>query len=186
MASTSRQDGWAVANSTTVLKPADAYVVKCCHEAGVVKIFVCILTPEFRCPLNIPEGVGTGALPLRTGTADVWFGSTGMTSSAYSGNEDGGSDMQILQPFSGALEEIHLQRLSLERVEAALFPGGPGAGPTNYYMWDYSQPKARSHWANRTAAVINQVGAVTSQWVSTLPTCVLFALCFLRLLPCCV
>jgi hypothetical protein len=66
--------------------------------------------------------------------------------------------------FSGALEEIHFQRLSLENATAAVWPGGPGAGPVNYYMFDYSKAMSRRHWANHTARLINEVGATTGQW----------------------
>eukprot|EP01052_Picozoa_sp_SAG31_P014236 SAG31_NODE_876_length_11307_cov_3.506781_12_plen_407_part_00 len=75
-----------------------------------------------------------------------------------------GAETLLQHPFSGALEEIHLQRLSLENVSAALWPGGPGQGPTNYYMYDYSQPQARDYWANKTATLINHVGAIAGQW----------------------
>ena len=74
------------------------------------------------------------------------------------------ADGSLVAPFSCALEEIHLQRLSLENATAAVWPGGPGAGPVNYYMWDYSKPAARDFWANRTASLINEIGAVVGQW----------------------
>ena len=183
--------GWVFANSTTALAPDEAYVIKVrkrhflshlyinaiilprqardkhrenskksgvfsqgTHEGGRVKLFICQLTADFRCPLRQPEGVGQGVLPLHSGASDVWFGARGRSS----------ADGSLLDAFSGAFEEIHLQKLSLENATAAVWPGGPAAGPVNYYMYDYSNAAARSYWANRTARLINEVGAVTAQW----------------------
>ena len=145
--------GWVTANGTTVLLPGEAYVVKATHEGGRIKIFACQLTFDFRCPLHQPEGTGHGLLPLQTGTADVWFGARGRSANG-----------SLIDAFRGALEEIHLQRLSLENATAAVWPGGPGAGPVNYYMFDYSSALVREYWANQTARLINEVGAITAQW----------------------
>ena len=102
----------------------------------------------------VPEGTGSGALPLQTGTADIIFGAANIPAAAGEAVANG---------FVGAMEELGFHRLSLENVTAHLF-SEPGSGCTNYYIWDYTNPEARAHWAKSIAGVYNVVQPVASQW----------------------
>jgi hypothetical protein len=148
--------GWTVARGSTDVRkqthssPNQTYVVKATHAAGTIKLFLCVVGPNFECSMPIAEGEATGSLPLATGTADVVFGSASKGS-------------PVVHGFVGALEEIQFNRISYENVSAHLFTE-PGSGCSNYYVWDFTNPSARDHWAQSIARVYNSLGPAVSQW----------------------
>jgi hypothetical protein len=149
-----------VARGTTDLRRSDAtaanetFVVKATHAGGVIKLFTCLLAYDFQCTMLMPEGTARGLLPLQTGTADIIFGSSSVPATPGAPVQHG---------FVGALEELQFNRISKENVTAHLF-NEPGSGCTNYYIWDFTRPAARTHWAKSIADVYNTVRPVASQW----------------------
>ena len=65
--------------------------------------------------------------------------------------------------FRGALEELQFNRISYENITSFLFTE-PGSGCSNYFIWDFTNPKARTHWATSIANIYNLVEPVASQW----------------------
>ena len=153
-------DGWVVATSTTALPMSgDAHVIKATQAAGKVSIFICAVTPDYRCNITTtPEGVGYGTLPLQLGLSPIFWGAEGRRLSSI-----GGGSSTLLSPYSGAMEEMSLQRVSLENFTHYL-DGSPAAGPINFHLWDYTTEAGRQWWAESTAAMFNEAGATVSQW----------------------
>jgi hypothetical protein len=144
--------GWVIARGTTDLRKANdqtanqTYVVKATHAGGIVKLFTCVVGPNFECDMIQPEGSARGALPLVTGTADVTFGAKATPAAGA----------EVTNGFHGALEELQFNRISYENVTAFLF-SEPGSGCANYYVWDYTNAAARAHWASSVADIYSTV-----------------------------
>jgi hypothetical protein len=65
-----------------------------------------------------------------TSTNNITVGAEISSSSSSSGALSGATN----HPFSGAMEEIFIQRISLENITAHLF-ACPACGCNNFYLW---------------------------------------------------
>lgn len=141
---------------TRVLKPVseagNAYVIKACHAGGRLKLFSCVLGRDFSCELgptpessNFSSSACTGPTMywtktptcLVTGTSNITVGA--QLSTPSSGDCGMGSTVSVggatvSNAFNGAMEEIFIQRISLENITAHLF-SCPACGCINYYLW---------------------------------------------------
>jgi hypothetical protein len=148
-----------VASGKTVLQRQQGitpggYVVKATHAGGDVKVFVCAISIDFKCHMPNPDGVAHGLLPLITGVENVTFGGERVPET---------STANLTNGFEGAMEEIFFYAMSLERVQAFLF-SAPVTGCVDWYIFDYTNPEARTWWAQKVARMFNAVGAAVSQW----------------------
>lgn len=156
-----------VAQGTTVLKTyaqgGRGYVVKACHSGGTIKLFVCVVAPDFTCDMPNPEATAHGSLPIGSGTASVTFGAEVLSATAVIDASTTAGDDELKHWFSGSLEEVFFSRVSLEDVHAFLW-SGPDTGCVNWHVFDYTRPQARAYWAAQMAGLINSVGASVAQW----------------------
>ena len=98
---------------------ATGYVVKATHCAGVVKVFVCVLEPDFDCRMPTPDGTAyaEGVGPKGWGANHLPIGAT--TNAIIFGAASGGAGDLAVEGFDGALEEIFLYKITLEEVVRA-------------------------------------------------------------------
>lgn len=123
--------------------------------------------PDYQCKLGpTPESSNTSD----TGCSGKVIGWTKTptclvtgTSNITVGAQLSGSSPVVSKAFNGAMEEIFIQRISLENITAHLF-ACPACGCNNFYLWDYTNPAARAYWANSTADLFNELGAEVCQW----------------------
>ena len=91
-----------VATGATVLKPQLAgvpagYVIKATHAGGDIKVFVCALSPTFKCTMPTPDGVSHGSLPLVGGSSNITWGASkgGAGGTTVTDYYDGGNLLYI-------------------------------------------------------------------------------------------
>lgn len=140
------------------------WVVKATFGNGQTRIYLCEVVDKQVSTASGPFTLRNRCDMWEDGAASIAAGASLAPSAA---NITLGASLdasrRVSETFCGALEEIMISKVDTSNWTKFNW-NCPGTGIEQYYIFDYTNPLARAHWANATARLFDVTSASVSQW----------------------